>query len=147
MRGSSARRLSRDRRDSHVGTRCRAICRCRGPWRSLEAVEFATLEWVDWFNMRRLLEPIGYVPPAEYEARYFMQQAEIVESLAVDPKSAPPGGATSHDRRVGQGLASPPIDQVRGGEREASFTAVAGSPAAPVRPHDQNRSSIAAGVM
>ena len=34
-----------------------------------EAVEFATLEWVDWFNTRRLLEPIGYVPPAEYEAQ------------------------------------------------------------------------------
>jgi transposase InsO family protein len=40
------------------------------PWRHLEAVEFATLTWVDWFNTRRLLEPIGYVPPAEYEARY-----------------------------------------------------------------------------
>jgi putative transposase len=42
----------------------------RGPWRSFEAVEFATLEWVDWFNNRRLLEPIGNVPPAEAEARY-----------------------------------------------------------------------------
>ena len=37
----------------------------RGPWRSFEAVEFATLEWVDWFNNRRLLEPIGNIPPAE----------------------------------------------------------------------------------
>ena len=43
----------------------------RGPWRSLEAVEFATLEWVDWFNNRRLLEPLGHVPPAEYEAAYY----------------------------------------------------------------------------
>ena len=43
----------------------------RGPWRSLEAVEFATLEWVDWFNNRRLLEPIGNVPPAEAEANYY----------------------------------------------------------------------------
>ena len=41
-----------------------------GPWRSLEAVEFATLTWVDWFNNRRLLEPIGNMPPAEAEARY-----------------------------------------------------------------------------
>ena len=41
----------------------------RGPWRSLEAVEFATLEWVDWFNNRRLLAPIGYIPPAEAEER------------------------------------------------------------------------------
>ena len=42
-----------------------------GPWRSFEAVEFATLEWVDWFNNRRLLEPIGNVPPAEAEIRYY----------------------------------------------------------------------------
>jgi transposase InsO family protein len=45
----------------------------RGPWRSMEAVEFATLEWVDWFNNRRLLEPIGNIPPAEAEARYYAQ--------------------------------------------------------------------------
>jgi transposase InsO family protein len=43
----------------------------RGPWRSMEAVEFATLEWVDWFNNRRLLEPIGNIPPAEAEAAYY----------------------------------------------------------------------------
>ena len=43
----------------------------RGPWRSFETVEFATLEWVDWFNNRRLLEPIGNIPPAEAEARYY----------------------------------------------------------------------------
>ena len=45
------------------------------PWRSFEAVEFATLEWVDWFNNRRLLEPIGNLPPAEVEARYHAQIA------------------------------------------------------------------------
>ena len=44
-----------------------------GPWRSFEAVEMATLEWVDWFNNRRLLEPIGNIPPAEAEARYYVQ--------------------------------------------------------------------------
>jgi putative transposase len=49
------------------------VIRRRGPWRSLEAVEFATLEWVDWFNNRRLLEPIGGSPPAEAEARYHAQ--------------------------------------------------------------------------
>jgi len=43
----------------------------RGPWRGIEAVEFATLEWVDWFNNRRLLEPIGNIPPAEAEDRYY----------------------------------------------------------------------------
>ncbi len=42
-----------------------------GPWRSLEEVEFATLEWVDWFNNRRLLEPIGDIPPAEFEQMYY----------------------------------------------------------------------------
>jgi putative transposase len=45
----------------------------RGPWRSFEAVEFATLEWIDWYNTRRLLEPIGNVPPTEAEALYFTQ--------------------------------------------------------------------------
>jgi transposase InsO family protein len=45
----------------------------RGPWRNFEAVEFATLEWVDGFNNRRLLEPIGNIPPAEAEARYYAQ--------------------------------------------------------------------------
>ena len=43
----------------------------RGPWRSFEAVEFATLEWVEWFNNRRLLEPIGNIPPAEAEEQYY----------------------------------------------------------------------------
>ena len=43
----------------------------RGPWRSMEAVEYATLQWVDWFNNRRLLEPIGNIPPAEAEAAYY----------------------------------------------------------------------------
>ena len=40
----------------------------------MDAVEFATLEWVDWFNNRRLLEPIGYVPPIEYEAAHYRGQ-------------------------------------------------------------------------
>ena len=48
----------------------------RGPWKSFEAVEFATLEWVDWFNNRRLLEPIGNIPPAEAEAAYYATLAQ-----------------------------------------------------------------------
>jgi transposase InsO family protein len=48
-----------------------------GVWRSFEAVEFATLEWVDWFNHRRLLEPIGNMPPAEAEARYHATPEEL----------------------------------------------------------------------
>ncbi|KAA0596060.1 transposase InsO family protein [Azospirillum lipoferum] len=53
------------------------VIRRGGPWRTLEAVEFATLEWVDWFNHRRLLEPIGNIPPAEAEARYYAQTEDV----------------------------------------------------------------------
>ena len=52
------------------------VIRQRGPWSNLESVEFAVLEWVDWFNNRRLLESIGNVPPAELEAAYYDQQTE-----------------------------------------------------------------------
>jgi transposase InsO family protein len=52
------------------------VIRRRGPWRDLEAVEFATLEGVHWFNHRRLLEPIGYVPPVELEAAYYQRASE-----------------------------------------------------------------------
>ena len=51
------------------------VIRQRERWTSLEAVEFATLRWVDWFNHRRLLGPIGFVPPAEHEAHYYEQVA------------------------------------------------------------------------
>ena len=47
----------------------------RAPWKTKEAVELATLEWVSWFNHHRLLEPIGYIPPAEAEANYYRQLA------------------------------------------------------------------------
>ena len=53
------------------------VIRRRGPWRILEAVESATLEWVDWFSYRRLLEPIGNIPPAEAEARYYAQTEDV----------------------------------------------------------------------
>jgi putative transposase len=54
------------------------VIRRRGPWKSIEDVEYATLEWVDWFNNRRLLEPIGYIPPAEFEQEYY---ADLTESV------------------------------------------------------------------
>jgi putative transposase len=50
------------------------LIRRRGPWKGIDDLEYATLEWVDWFNHRRLLEPIGYVPPAEFEAAYQRQE-------------------------------------------------------------------------
>jgi transposase InsO family protein len=59
--------------ESIIGLYKTEVIQRKGPWRHLEAVEFATLTWVDWFNTRRLLEPIGYMPPAEYEARYYEQ--------------------------------------------------------------------------
>jgi transposase InsO family protein len=62
--------------ESVIGLFKTEVIRREGPWRGLEAVEFATLAWVEWFNTRRLLEPIGYVPPAEYEARDYEQQAK-----------------------------------------------------------------------
>ena len=61
--------------ESIIGLFKTEVIQRRGPWRHVEAVEFATLEWVDWFNTRRLLEPLGYVPPAEYESRYYDQAA------------------------------------------------------------------------
>jgi putative transposase len=53
------------------------LIRKKGPWKTLEDVEFATLEWVDWFNNRRLLGPIGYIPPAEFEEMFYREQTLI----------------------------------------------------------------------
>ena len=64
--------------ESVIGLFKTEVIRRRGPWRNLESVEYATLEWVDWFNNRRLLEPIGNVPPVEFEADYY----DMVEASA-----------------------------------------------------------------
>lgn len=56
------------------------LIRKRGPWRHLDDVEYATLEWVDWFNHRRLLEPIGDIPPAEFEEIYYREQVRAEEA-------------------------------------------------------------------
>jgi putative transposase len=58
------------------------VIRRRGPWKGIDEVEFATLEWVAWYNTRRLLEPLGYVPPDEFERAYYNRQAASAE-LAV----------------------------------------------------------------
>ena len=57
--------------ESIIGLYKTEVIHARGPWRSMDSVEYATLEWVEWFNNRRLLEPIGYVPPAEFEREYY----------------------------------------------------------------------------
>jgi len=56
----------------------------RGPWKGLEDVEFATLEWVAWYNGSRLLEPLGYVPPAEFEQAYHDRQATPVGTAVLN---------------------------------------------------------------
>ena len=67
--------------ESVIGLYKTEVIRRRGPWPHLEAVEFATLEWVDWFNHRRLLGPIGHVPPAECEQQYYLtQEAPVMEA-------------------------------------------------------------------
>jgi transposase InsO family protein len=64
--------------ESVIGLYKTEVIRRKGPWRSVETVEYATLEWVDWFNHRRLLEPIGYLPPLELEAGYYEHQPSPV---------------------------------------------------------------------
>ncbi len=67
--------------ESVIGLFKTEVTRRRGPWRCLEDVEFAVLEWVSWYNNRRLLEPIGYVPPVEHEEAYYRDQ-QIPAELA-----------------------------------------------------------------
>ena len=85
--------------ESIIGLFKTEVIQRKGPWRHFEAVEFATLTWVDWFNTRRLLQPIGYVPPAEYEARYYQQLREAVTIDATVAagmlQPAPPDGRRS----------------------------------------------------
>jgi putative transposase len=61
------------------------LIRKRGPWKNLDDVEYATLEWVDWFNHRRLLEPIGYVPPAELEEMFYRGEVSAEEAGLTQP--------------------------------------------------------------
>jgi putative transposase len=61
--------------ESVIGLYKTEVIRRQGPWRHVEAVEFATLAWVDWFNTRRLLAPLGHVPPIEYEQAFYDRQA------------------------------------------------------------------------
>jgi putative transposase len=65
--------------ESVIGLFKTEVIRRKGPWKSLESVEYATLEWVDWFNNRRLLEPIGNIPPVERESVYYaMEEAPVL---------------------------------------------------------------------
>ena len=65
-----------------IGLHKTEVIRKRGPWKNLDDVEYATLEWVDWYNHRRLLGPIGDIPPAEKEQQYYLQQQQESQPLA-----------------------------------------------------------------
>jgi transposase InsO family protein len=64
--------------ESVIGLFKTEVIRRDGPWRGLDDVEYATLEWVAWFNTQRLLEPLGHLPPAEYEEQFHRAQATHV---------------------------------------------------------------------
>nr|MDP2530226.1 integrase core domain-containing protein [Candidatus Palauibacterales bacterium] len=71
--------------ESVIGLYKAEVIRRRGPWRSREDVEFATLEWVWWLGYHRLLGPIGYVPPVEYEEAHYRAQETPTELLRLNP--------------------------------------------------------------
>lgn len=70
--------------ESVIGLFKAEVIHRRGPWRGVEDVEYATLEWVAWFNTQRLLEPLGYVPPAEYEANFYRDQVAHAAAVALN---------------------------------------------------------------
>ena len=70
-------RLSEAGIDPSVGSKAEVIYR-KGPWRPRESVEYAFFNWAGWFNNWRLLEPIGYVPPVEFEMEYYQKMEEPV---------------------------------------------------------------------
>jgi len=70
--------------ESIIGLYKTEVIHRRGPWKGFDDVEYATLEWVAWFNTRRILEPLGYVSPAEFEDQYYRTQAAPAERLALN---------------------------------------------------------------
>jgi len=66
---------------SLIGLYKTEVIRRRGPWKGIDEVEFATLEWVAWYNTRRLLEPLGYVLPDEFEQTYYHRQTASAELM------------------------------------------------------------------
>jgi putative transposase len=73
--------------ESVIGLYKTELVRNKGPWRGLDDVEIATLEWVDWWNQRRLLEPIGRIPPAEAEAAYYSRGKPVVAAGTQETES------------------------------------------------------------
>ena len=74
--------------ESVIGLFKTEVIHRRGPWRGFDDVEYATLEWVAWFNQQRLLAPLGYVPPAEFEEQFYRQQQQDEHVEQTTPKMA-----------------------------------------------------------
>jgi putative transposase len=72
--------------ESVIGLYKTELVRNKGPWRGLDDIEIATLEWVDWWNHRRLLEPIGRILPAEAEAAYYSRGEPVAEAATQETK-------------------------------------------------------------
>ena len=70
--------------ESVIGLYKTEVIRKDGPWRHLDEVEYATLEWVDWYNSKRLFGPIGWIPPDEHEASYYRQQQEPLATVGLN---------------------------------------------------------------
>jgi putative transposase len=79
--------------ESVIGLFKTEVIRRQGPWRHIEAVEFATLAWVDWFNNRRLFAPLGHVPPAEYERAYYEGQSTPAMEAGLNYRASGEAGA------------------------------------------------------
>jgi len=73
--------------ESIIGLFKTEVIRRLGPWRNMEDVEFATLEWVWWFNYHRLLGPIGHVPPVEFEEEYYKKLEGPIEEAGLKENS------------------------------------------------------------
>ncbi len=73
--------------ESVIGLYKTELIRKQGPWSGLDDVEFGTLEWVDWWNNRRLLGPIGMISPAEAEAAYYSQEVPVTRAGTQGTKS------------------------------------------------------------
>ena len=71
--------------ETMIGLYKTELIRRRGPWRRIDDVEYGTLEWIDWFNHRRLLEPIGNVPPAEFEATFYRREDPTYTAGPTEP--------------------------------------------------------------
>jgi len=118
--------------ESVIGLYKTEVIRRRGPWRGVEDVEFATLTWVAWYNSSRLLEPLGYVPPREFEETYYRRGAVPRKTASQDRRRATIG--RRHESEVGgqQGENGTPRS-TRSSQRRSSETHVTSSPKNPGR--------------